>query len=107
VGHRQLLVRSNKDGETATRITVQFLFVSEIHLPTTFCASEIVDVSSSLLRESPDAFSEAGLLRFEIRNPECVGYVCASRFVVHEDALEYNAPTPADIPRRPSGVAEI
>ena len=78
LSHRQLLVRSNKDADASTPIKLQFLFVSEIHLPTEFSASEIVDVSSSLLTGSPDALREArgmGHLQFEIRNQGCVGYV--------------------------------
>jgi hypothetical protein len=101
--HRQLLLRSTKSAVCPTRITVQFLFVSEIHLPTSFEALEIADVSTPLFSENPEGLLEAkglGRLRFEIRSRELVGHVYASCFVVLEDTLDYAAPTHLDLPRR-------
>ena len=100
VGHSQLLLRSTKTLETASRIDVLFKNVAEIHLPTILdglIVSELTDTGAS---EMPLLVPERLKTRtvFVARTTNGTGYVIAGATFWHEDdgCLLYTSPSPRD-----------
>ena len=97
VSHHQLLLRSTKSPDSATRIDVFFKGVSEFHLPTILTGLSIAEASEAdvrrlcSLRKSP-SFSESTKV-FTVQGIDFLGYVAAMVVFSHEDEGEYDEPS--------------
>lgn len=96
VGHRQLLLRSNKSERHANRCEVLFTNVARLDLPTLI---ENLEVQLATKETLPLAAAHLGALDlgdrtvYLIRGRNCLGYVVAGSMAVKEDDGEYYSPS--------------
>lgn len=96
VSHRELILRSTKSTDLATRIDVFFKGVDEVHLPMASNGLLIEEISEATLgefrglRQTP--FGKDVKI-FVIRGADFVGYVAALIALSHEDDGEYHEPS--------------
>src|SRR4051794_37367055 len=99
VSHGQLLLRSVKADDSATRIDVFFHFVRELHMPALLQGLSVQEdpgdharnLCSVGVRESPSF--DHGLKVYTVTAKDFSGYVAASSCSCHEDEGEYNEPS--------------
>jgi hypothetical protein len=88
VSHSQLLLRSNRSSEEATRIDVLFKDVAAIELPTSFDGLSIAMASGDETSELRIQLGTRPILdqkTFIVRGRGFVGYVVASVLFWHQD----------------------
>jgi hypothetical protein len=92
VGHRQLLLRSNKDDNCVTRVDILFKDVLTLQLPSSFENLSITEIS----RNKADALNiQVGSQLtpqhkiFRLRGSNFIGYVVAGMIAYHEDEGNY------------------
>lgn len=94
VSHRQLLIRSNKGGSSATRLEVLFKDVAFMAVPSVMKGLSITEYGTKD-DELPDSLNSLNISKpwYRIEADGAVGYVAASAVVTNEDNLEYEAPS--------------
>jgi hypothetical protein len=103
VGHSELLLRSNKDASNSTRIEILFKPVDALKIRALMNGLRIVEVDDSeaeairldaaLDEKSMPAISRQSRI-YAVESGVFRGYIVAAVIFVHEDDLEYYAPTP-------------
>jgi hypothetical protein len=97
VGHSQLLLRSTKSPDHATRVDVLFKGVAEFRLPTSFDGLSIREIPKDDRQETANLHLLTSLSPdtrvFVIQGNDFSGYVAALAALHHEDEGEYYAPS--------------
>jgi hypothetical protein len=96
VGHRQLLLRSNKSEGQSHRCEVLFKNVARLDLPTLIEDLEVEVESSATLDASArqlGAHETGNRTVYVIKGKNCLGYVVADSMTYTADEGEYDSPS--------------
>ena len=96
VGHRQLLLRSNRSEAVSTRLDVLFKNVTVINLPTHLDGLSVAlapEHEAESVRGERGVEARDGQQVYSVRGQNYRGYVIAGSIFTHEDDGDYAAPS--------------
>ena len=96
VGHKQLLLRSTKDGSHPTRVEIAFKDVRAMQIPTLIeeLSISVADAALATDARAQSGGDQASAVVFAISGLGFRGYVVAGVAYGHEDQGEYSDPSP-------------
>jgi hypothetical protein len=93
VSHGQLLLRANKTNLLTTRVEILFKDVLVLNLTARLKGLTINVVSRSEVHDSLGSLDIEGRSIYRVATADFTGYVAAASFFVHEDDLDFDAPS--------------